>query len=144
MSSRPERLADLPQRARRLHRERVVVAWPASKRPSTMSLQRASRRRAATSRQLLGQAGEDVVDVADQVDLGHEVLVDLGARRCRCRRSSCRARGFQLRRRVLDEVVADRDHDVGVLEAGQRVVARLQADGAERVRVLVVEQRPCP
>ena len=52
--------------------------------------------------------------------------------------------GFQLRRRVLDEVVADGDHDVGVLEAGQRVVARLQADRAERVRVLVVEQRPCP
>ena len=52
--------------------------------------------------------------------------------------------GFQLLRRVLDEVVADGDHHVGVLEAGQRVVARLQADGAERVRVLVVEQRPCP
>ena len=44
-----------------------------------------------------------------------------------------------VRRRVLDEVVADGDHHVGVLEAGQRVVARLQADGAERVRVLVVE-----
>ena len=52
--------------------------------------------------------------------------------------------GFQLLRRVLDEVVADRDHDVGVLEARERVVARLQADGAERARVLVVEQRPCP
>ena len=49
-----------------------------------------------------------------------------------------------VRGRVLDEVVADGDHHVGVLEAGQRVVARLQPDGAERVRVLVVEQRPCP
>jgi hypothetical protein len=28
--------------------------------------------------QLLGQAGEDVVEVADEVDLGLEVLVDLG------------------------------------------------------------------
>jgi hypothetical protein len=39
---------------------------------------------------------------------------------------------------VLDEVVADRDHDVGVLEARHRVVARLQADGAERLGVGVV------
>ena len=33
--------------------------------------------------------------------------------------------GFQLAGRVLDEVVAGRDHHVGVLEARQRVVARL-------------------
>ena len=33
--------------------------------------------------------------------------------------------GFQCDGRVLDEVVADRDHDVGVVEAGERVVARL-------------------
>ena len=42
-------------------------------------------------------------------------------------------------RRVLDEVVADRDDDVGVLEAGQLVVARLHADGAAPVRVVVGE-----
>ena len=42
--------------------------------------------------------------------------------------------------RVLDEVVADRDDDVGVLEPGHRVVARLQADGSQRVGILVVEQ----
>ena len=50
------------------------------------------------------------------------------------------ALGVPVLGRVLDEVVADGDHDVGVLEARQRVVARLQADGAERVRVLVVER----
>ena len=50
------------------------------------------------------------------------------------------APGVPVLRRVLDEVVADRDDDVGVLEAGHRVVARLQADGAQRLGVLVVEQ----
>ena len=49
-----------------------------------------------------------------------------------------------VRGRVLDEVVADGDDHVGVLEAGHRVVARLQPDGAERLGVVVVEQRPCP
>ena len=42
-------------------------------------------------------------------------------------------------RRVLDEVVADGDDHVGVLEAGHRVVAVVQADGAQRARVLDVE-----
>ena len=42
--------------------------------------------------------------------------------------------------RVLDEVEADREHEVGVLEAGHVVVVRLQADGAERLRVGGVEQ----
>ena len=42
--------------------------------------------------------------------------------------------------RVLDEVVADGDHDVRLGEAGELVVALLQADGAERVRVGVVER----
>ena len=85
--------------------------------------------------QLLGQAAEDVVQVADEVDLGDEVLVDL-------RRDAVDADDLlvaprvPVRRRVLDEVVADGDHHVGVVEARERVVARLQADGAERVRVL--------
>ena len=49
------------------------------------------------------------------------------------------ALGVPVLGRVLDEVVADREHDVGVLEARHRVVARLEADGAERARVGVVE-----
>ena len=40
---------------------------------------------------------------------------------------------------MLDEVVADGDDHVGVLEARERIVARLKADRAERARVLVVE-----
>ena len=46
--------------------------------------------------------------------------------------------------RVLDEVVADREHHVGLLEAGHRVVARLQADGAERARVVRSRATPLP
>ena len=43
-------------------------------------------------------------------------------------------------RRVLDEVVADREHHVGLVEAGHRVVAGLQADRAERLRVVGRQQ----
>ena len=46
---------------------------------------------------LLRQPREHVVDVADQLDLGDEVLVDLGRHASRCRRSSCRARGSSAR-----------------------------------------------
>ena len=110
-----------------------------SKRPRMMSLRRESRGLVRRVAQLLGQAGEDVVEVADQVALGHEVLVDLD-------RGGVDADdllvllGVPVLRGVLDEVVADRDHDVGVLEARERVVARLQPDRPERARVLVVEQ----
>ena len=100
---------------------------------------RRRRRRAATSRSSSARRREDVVEVADQVDLGDEVLVDLGRDGVDADDPLVASR-VPVRRRVLDEVVADGDHDVGVLEAGQRVVARLQADGAERVRVLVVER----
>ena len=42
------------------------------------------------------------------------------------------------RRRVLDEVVADADDEVGAVEAGEDVVARLQPDGHQRqVRTIV-------
>ena len=46
--------------------------------------------------------------------------------------------------RVLDEVVTDGDHEVCLVEARHLVVARLQADRAERVRVLEVEQPLAP
>ena len=92
---------------------------------------------------LLGQPREHVVDVADELDLGDEVLVDLG-RLGVDDDDLLVALGVPVLRRVLDEVVADRDHDVGVLEAGHRVVARLQPDGAERLRVRRSRARPCP
>ena len=42
------------------------------------------------------------------------------------------------RRRVLDQVVADADHEIRPVEAGHDVVARLQADGHQRqVRAIV-------
>ena len=49
--------------------------------------------------------------------------------------------GFQRDGRVLDEVVADRDDQVGPVEAGQHVVARLEADRHQR-QVRAVVHRP--
>ena len=80
----------------------------ASKRPSTMSSSRELRDGARRVPQLLGQAAEDVVEVADEVDLGDEVLVDLG-RDAVDADDLLVALRVPVRRRVLDEVVADRD-----------------------------------
>ena len=74
---------------------------------------------------------------------GHEVLVDLGGDRVDADDRLVAAR-VPVRGRVLDEVVAHGDDDIGVLEAGERVVARLQPDGAERARVLESRAGPCP
>ena len=41
---------------------------------------------------------------------------------------------------MLDQVVADRDHEVGVLEPGHLVVAGLEPDRAERLGILVVDE----
>jgi hypothetical protein len=88
---------------------------------------------------LLGQAGEDVVDVADELDLGDEVLVDLRGFGVD-HDDRLVAPGVPVLRRVLDQVEADRQDDVSLLEAGHLVVVRLKADGAERLRVARVEQ----
>ena len=80
----------------------------ASKRPSTTSRRRWWR--AAGVRDvaaLLGQAAEHVVDVADELDLGLEVRVDLG-RDGVDEDDRLVALGVPVLRRVLDEVVADR------------------------------------
>ena len=45
---------------------------------------------------------------------------------------------------VLDHVVADADHHVGLLEREPRQVARLQADRAERQLVGERHRRPWP
>ena len=135
MSSRPSALADLPQGTR-------AAAPGSGRRPSPPRSGPAPRRagagRAALVRHvpaLLGQPGEHVVDVADQLDLGDEVLVDLGRQRVDADDLLVAAR-VPVLGRVLDQVVADRDHHVGLVEAGHRVVARLQPDRAERLRVV--------
>ena len=129
----PERLPDLPQRARRLHRElRIILCTlePAEDEVAQAGIAAGMR----DVPRLLGQARQHVVDVADQLDLGREERVDL--RRDRVDDDDLLvALGVPVRGRVLDEVVADREHDVGVLEPGEGVVARGQADGAERPRV---------
>ncbi len=48
--------------------------------------------------------------------------------------------GVPVLRRLLDEVVADRDHEVGVGEAGELVVGVVDADRAERELVLEVQR----
>ena len=134
----PERLADLPQRPRGLHREGVVVLGllEAPEHDVAQALRPAGVRDVAA---LLGQPREHVVDVADQLDLGREVLVDLG-RLGVDDDDLLVAPRVPVRGGVLDEVVADGDDHVGVLEAGHGVVARVQPDGAQRLGVGVVEQ----
>ena len=78
-------------------------------------------------------------DVADELDLGDEVLVDLGRQGIDAD-DRLVLRGVPVPRGVLHEVVADRDHEVGLVEPGQAVIAGLQADGAECQGVVGVEQ----
>ncbi len=85
----------------------------------------------------LEQAVQRPVDVADELDRRTVVRVDLGRlgvdvdERLRAVRVPA-ARG------VLDEVVADRDDEVGPVEPGHDVVAGLQPDGHQRqVRAVV-------
>ena len=117
----PERLPDLPQRARRLHREvGVVLRRLEVARHHLAQLVRAARVRHVPA--LLSEPGEDVVDVADQLDLGDEVVVDLRGEAVDADDRLVPA-AVPVVGRVLDEVVADRDHEVGHLEAGHLVVA---------------------
>src|SRR5918993_99575 len=90
----------------------------------------------AAARDALGlhggkQAAQRAVDVPDQLDLrpvrrvhlrrlGVDVHDALGPVR------------VPASRRVLDQVVADADHDVGAVEPGQHVVAGLEPDGHQR------------
>jgi hypothetical protein len=133
----PERPPDLPQRARGLDGEGVVVLGRLEVAEHDVVEPR-GRRLLHTVPELVGQAQEDVGEVADQVDRGDEVPVDVGRHRVDADDPLVAVR-VPVGRRVLDQVVADRDDDVGRLEAGQRVVARLQSHRAERARVLVVE-----
>ncbi len=126
-----ERLADLVQRARGLDREVVVVLG----RVEAAVHHIAQPRRTALVGHvpaLLGQARERVVDVADQLDLGHEVLVNLGRQRVDADDLLVPAR-VPVLGRVLDQVVADGQHHVRLVEAGHGVVAGLEPNGAERL-----------
>ena len=116
-----ERAAQLPQRPRGLHRERVVV--PRALQPAEDDLAQAGAAPAVRHvAALLRQAAEHVVQIADQLDLGGVERVDL-RRRGVDHDDLLVALGVPVLGRVLDQVVADRQHDVGVLEPGHRVVA---------------------
>jgi hypothetical protein len=80
-----------------------------------------------------------VVDVADELDRGREAGVGLG-RDGVDDDDRLVGTGVPVLGSVLDEVVADGDHEVGVAEAGELVVAVVQTDRAERPRVLVVQR----
>ena len=77
------------------------------------------------------QAAERAADVADQLDLGPVRRVDLGRRRVDVDDPIGAAR-VPAPGRVLDRVVAHRDHQVGPVEPRQHVVARLQPDRHQR------------
>ena len=88
---------------------------------------------------LLAQAGQDVVQVADQLDLGHEVGVDLGREGVDADDRLVAVR-VPVLRRMLHEVVADRDHQIRDLEPGHPVVARLEPDRTKRLGVAGVHR----
>ena len=85
------------------------------------------------------QPPERALDVADELDLGLVVGVDLGRLRVDVDDPLASVR-VPARRRVLDQVVADRDDEVGAVEAGQDVVAGLQPDGHQREVAPVVDR----
>ena len=114
---------DLPQRSGGLHREVGVLTGGLEVAVHHLAqLVGAARVRHVPA--LLSQPGEDVVDVADELDLRHEVLVDLGGQRVDADDRLVAVR-VPVLRGVLHEVVADGDDQVGDLEAGHLVVARL-------------------
>ena len=86
-----------------------------------------------------GQAGEHVGYIADQLHLGNEELVNLGVDAVDHDDLLVAAR-VPVLRRVLDQVVADRDHQVRVLEPGHLVVAGLQTDRPKGFGIVEVEE----
>jgi hypothetical protein len=67
------------------------------------------------------------------------VLVDLGGDRVDAHDRLVLVR-VPVPRGVLDQVVADRDHQIGLVEPGHAVVARLQTHRSERELVVGVHQ----
>ena len=139
-SLRPQRLADVAQDARRAHREVVVLAGLVERaehdaaQPVEPSAAEGCRRLQPAARRASTWAMSPISSTsgmknssisAATVSIDHDLLV---------------AARVPVLGRVLDQVVADRDDHVGVVEPGHLVVARLEPDGAQRVGILVVEQ----
>ena len=82
-----------------------------------------------------GQGQEREPDVSDQLDVCDEVVVDLGRRGVDAENPLVTSR-VPVLGRVLNQVVANRQHEVGVGEPGHLVVARLEPDSAEGTRIV--------
>ena len=85
------------------------------------------------------QPPERAVDVADQLDLGLVDGIDLGRLGVDVDDPLASVR-VPARRRVLDQVVADRHDEIGAVEAGQHVIAGLEPDGHQRQVAAVVDR----
>jgi hypothetical protein len=79
-----------------------------------------------------------VADVADELELGLVVFVHLGGEVVDVE-NSFGAEGVPAARRKLDEIVADRDDEVGGFDRALVEVERLQPDCEEAVRVIAVD-----
>ena len=152
MSLRSERAAQVGDRLLRLDRPAIVVIEGAAGRPSSAvrrswwtSVSRASCRSLASRPPMpCGQDGgkqpaERAVDVADELDLGLVVGVDLGRLGVDVDDPLAPVR-VPARRRVLDQVVADRHDEVGAIEARQHVIAGLEPDRHQRQVAAVVDR----
>ena len=84
------------------------------------------------------QAGERTVDVPDQLDFRLIGGIDLGRLRVDVD-DALAAAGVPRGWRVLHEVVPHADDEVGSIEAGRHVIARLQTDRHERVVAPVID-----
>ena len=84
------------------------------------------------------EPGDAAVDVADQLDVRLVAGVDLGRLRVD-RHDPLGSVRVPAVGRVLDRVVADADDEVRPIEAGQDVIASLEADGHQRELVPVVD-----
>src|SRR5918995_946741 len=120
-----QHLADLVERPRRLDRELIVVfgMLEAAEHNPAQPIRAARARIVAT---LLAQSGESMVHVAHQLHVRDEVIVDLG-RQGIYADNLLIAPGVPVAGGMLDEVVANRDHQISLLETGHLVVAGLQA-----------------
>ena len=112
----------------RQHREGIVVASTIVGRPDGRNPLRVGRHQRRQQLQRLAHVGDDLDHrLVARVDLGRgEVDVH----------DAEPARGIPARRRPLDGIVADRDHQVGVREADARRVVGGHADRGARQRVI--------
>ena len=131
MSSGAEHFAQVPDDLLRLDREARVVRRSAA-RSSTIALRtRLERRRSSAAWRVSAMPRSAVADVAQHADRDDVVLVHLGRQRVDVDDDLVAVRVPHVGV-VLDHVVADADHHVGLLEREPRQVARLQADRAQR------------